>query len=424
MDKKVYAMLERDVLNKGLCHGCGTCAGVCHLGSIDISFGNTPANDADPEPVLRGECDDCEICYATCPGKDVPLPDIDKALFGRERNLRTESLGVLKECLGGFARNERWRAIGAGGGATLAVLDFAFQNKLIDAVIISMPSEAKPWRIEPGIAFSMEEVGKLSEYGYCLVPVNALLKKAVEQAGGEKRLAIVGLPCHIHGLRKIQLLGVPEWIVNKIVFSIGIFCPTNFFWEYTKHLLVELGGIENLGDIANITFQGGSTPKHLYVRLINGREVEIDTFTHLLWGVANFVHQRCAVCWDWTAEVADLSIGDFWEPWLAPGDPGWSTIITRTEVGEEVIYGAQKQGYLYARPTPEEFLIASFCWELKKHAAATRLNWRTKHTTNPVPDYGYAIEQVLGLRPPKCSPWRANARLYGLLTGTPREEGR
>jgi coenzyme F420 hydrogenase subunit beta len=234
----------------------------------------------------------------------------------------------------------------------------------------------------------------------------------------------VGLPCHIQGLRKIQFLGACDWLNNRVVFSLGIFCPTNFFWQYTKHILVEKCGIENFEAIKHLTFHGGATPKHLVVTLQDGKETEIDFFTLLFWGIGNFMHQRCAVCYDWTAEVADISIGDLWEPWLAPGDRGWSTIITRTAIGEQVIHAAQTDNFLYARPTPEDFLVASFAWEIKKHASAYRLAWRSTHTPNPVPDYGYSIDEALALRPAKSAPWRVNSRFHGLISGVPPEEKR
>jgi len=59
------------------------------------------------------------------------------------------------------------------------------------------------------------------------------------------------------------------------------------------------------------------------------------------------------------------------EPWLAR-ETGMVNHITRTAIGEQVIHAAQK-GYLsLCRPTPEDCLVASFAWEIKKHASAYR----------------------------------------------------
>lgn len=421
MAEKGYNALKVEVIDRGLCHSCGTCAGICPLAAIEISYGTE--QDTDPEPVLTGECDECGICYYACPGEHVPLPAMDELIFGRKRDVPNESLGILRECLGGFARNETFRRNGAGGGATLGILSYAFEHGIIDGAIISMPDRNAPWRVKPKVVCSPDEINKLSDYSYSLVPVNAVLREAVEERG-RKKIALVGLPCHIHGWRKSQLLGKPDWLREAVIFAIGVFCPTNFFWEYTKHVLVEKCGIDDFQTIAEVTYHGGATPKHFCVKLIDGKEIEIDTFTHLFWGIGNFVHQRCAVCIDWSGEVADISIGDFWEPWLRPGEPGWSTIITRTAIGEELLHSAQKNGFLYARPTPEEFLVASYSWEIKKHASAHRLAWRARRSSNPVPDYGYPLDQFLTLRPAKSAPWRINARLHGLVNGVPEEEKR
>jgi coenzyme F420 hydrogenase subunit beta len=414
-----FDTLKREVIDKGLCHGCGTCVGVCTSGASEISYGLD--YDDDPQPRLKGECEECGACYESCPGANVPMPEIDTMVFGRHRNLGTESLGILSECLGGFARDEHLRTIGAGGGATGALLAYALEKGIIDGALISAPDHHKPWRIIPKLISTSHEAHQLSEYSYCLVPVNTLFREA-SVSGAHTRLALVGLPCHIHGWRKVQLLKKLEPIINSVVLSIGTFCPTNFFWQYTKHVLVEKCGIDDFAEISHITFHGGDTPKHLCVTLANGHQREVDAFTHLLWGLGNFVHQRCSVCTDWSAELADISVGDFWEPWPSPGSPGWSTIISRTRHGDEIVQGAQKEAYLYARPTPEAFLVASYAWEIKKHANAYRLFWRGTRSPNPVPQYGYPLEEILALRDAHTAPWRVNARLHGLLNGVPPEE--
>ena len=48
----------------------------------------------------------------------------------------------------------------------------------------------------------------------------------------------------------------------------------------------------------------------------------------------------CSVCTDFTAELADISVGS------VGSAEGWSTVITRTERGDELVRGASERGYI------------------------------------------------------------------------------
>jgi coenzyme F420 hydrogenase subunit beta len=59
--------------------------------------------------------------------------------------------------------------------------------------------------------------------------------------------------------------------------------------------------------------------------------------------IDEYVRQSCRQCDDFTAEYADISVG-------AIGSPsGYSTIITRTQKGSELVQRAQKTGYVEIR---------------------------------------------------------------------------
>lgn len=79
-----------------------------------------------------------------------------------------------------------------------------------DAAIVASGNPQQPWRIAPVIATNREELTKAMTTRHCLVPANMLLSEAVLRRVIRK-LAVVGCPCHIEGIRKIQMAGaVPE----------------------------------------------------------------------------------------------------------------------------------------------------------------------------------------------------------------------
>ena len=96
MKKKGFENLDKKVIRRGLCTGCGTCIGVCPVEAIAFDF-NTE------QPVLKGRCTLCGLCTEVCPGGDVPLLKLDRQVFGEERTRANELLGVSKAYLKGFA---------------------------------------------------------------------------------------------------------------------------------------------------------------------------------------------------------------------------------------------------------------------------------------------------------------------------------
>ncbi len=56
--------------------------------------------------------------------------------------------------------------------------------------------------------------------------------------------------------------------------------------------------------------------------------------------IKEYIGEGCSVCADYTAELADISVGS------VGSDGGWSTVFVRTEQGEAVVKGAIENGYV------------------------------------------------------------------------------
>jgi len=64
-----------------------------------------------------------------------------------------------------------------------------------------------------------------------------------------------------------------------------------------------------------------------------------------------FKRDRCEMCVDWAAELADLSVGDYWDPQARPGEAaGTSSCLVRTAAGEVILAGAVKRNTLKQPP--------------------------------------------------------------------------
>jgi len=383
--QKDFDRLNRDIINVGLCTGCGTCVGVCPLGSVHMAY-----EEDEPIPQLSGKCTACGICYDVCPGRDIPMPELDSVTFGRKRSESEQSLGIYRTCLKGFATNENVRKASSSGGATSAIFSYAFDEGIIDGAIIAAPFDDPPWRFRPCIVKSAGEfVSRKSNSAYVMVPVNELLYEAVAKQRLRK-LGIVGCPCHIHGLRKMIMQGKPVNIAKSIHFMVGLFCAANYYGAGTKHLIAEIGNV-GLDEVSEIDYRGGDWPGYLTVKRKDNKVVTVSSKHDYIWhflGASSYKRDRCLMCIDFAAELADISVGDSFI--TEPGaDPRVTAMLIRTERGEELVRRAVETGYLKTQSHDPNLIPRSgLGWEAKKHANVHRLLQRQRFGW-PAPDFGY-----------------------------------
>ena len=159
-------------------------------------------------------------------GKDIPLPELERMLFYRERNSEEELLGIGRRYIKGFASNPVIKQAGASGGCATALLTYALEAGIIDGAICVGMSPAQPWRAVPRLATTSSEILDCAQSKYVVVPVNSLLNEAEQQ--GIQKLGMVGLPCQVHGLRKMQMYARPSNMLHRMKFVIGLFCGSNF----------------------------------------------------------------------------------------------------------------------------------------------------------------------------------------------------
>lgn len=384
--RKGFEDLASEVIDRGLCTVCGTCGGVCPRQCIEMKTGDYETDE--PMPVLAGECTKCGACYSVCPGKDVPLADMDRFVFGRERDPLGEPLGVFSRCLKGFGTGG-FRASASSGGVTSALVSYALAEGVVDAVVVAVRSGEHPWRAEAGIITSAGDASRAVRSVMEAVPVNAALHEAVA-VRGYGRVGFVGLPCQVHGLRKLQLCGRPKRYADAIAFSIGLFCNSTAYFIGIEHLVKEIGGIESMCDIVGMDYRAGNWPGAMMVMTREGKFHSIATKSEYggYLSAANYRRDRCLMCVDFSAELADVSAGDIFQ--TRPGeDPRLTATIVRTRVGEDLVDGAVQKGFIKVEPHDPNLVPGSgYGWEMSKHASMYRLMQRRKAGW-PTPDFQY-----------------------------------
>ena len=95
------------------------------------------------------------------------------------------------------------------------------------------------------------------------------------------------------------------------------------------------------------------------------------------------------MCCDWTAEVADISLGDIFDPsqkgvWRKV--PNWNSLIIRSKRGEDFLKRAIDDGVVALSSLGEETFYGNIGFEIKKHGAVYKLRERRRYGW-PTPSY-------------------------------------
>jgi coenzyme F420 hydrogenase subunit beta len=314
--------LGAQVINAGKCAGCGACIVACPFGCLEYKDGKS---------VLVKECKICGICARVCPRYEQSQTELEKYVFGKERNVEQE-FGVYRHLAVAQATDSRILSVSQDGGVVTALLLFALENKLIDGAVVSGVKNEKPCLPIPKLATDSKEVLECSGTRYFYSPNILALPEAVKQK--KTSLAFVGTPCQIQAIRKAQKAGLKFALPVK--YLIGLMCSECFTYEglMEKHIRTALGLDPNA--IRKVNIKG----KML---------VTTDSGVHAipLAEIKQYARENCKYCDDFSSELADISAGGL-------GMGGWTFGVVRTERGEELFEGAEKAGIIRTRDVKEE----------------------------------------------------------------------
>lgn len=336
-ETKTKATIEL-VVKDGLCTGCGTCAGICPQDAIELVIEH---HDGIYVPYLDKEkCTECGLCVDVCPGHSVDFKQFNLNIFGKEP--KDILLGNYLNCYTGHVTDYDIRYNSASGGLVTGLLVFALEEGIIDGALVTRMKEDKPLEPEPFIARTSEEIISASKSKYCPVAANIALKEILE-AEDKGRFAVVGLSCHIHGVRKAER--VSKKLRERIVLHLGLLCnhPPSFL--ATEYILST--NKINREEVKQLNYRGEGWPGKMKISL---RQEDIflqfpdywdGAFGHL------FYPRRCLLCCDQGNELADISFGD---PWGLENDGvGKSLVISRSEIGQNLLQKAITKGRIELR---------------------------------------------------------------------------
>lgn len=285
------------IVDNGFCAACGTCEIVCPNNFVDFDEG----------PSLGEYCRRLGhgMCQEVCP----------RVSSGRYQiSLREDFFEEYYYAKGSTNGQD-------GGVVTTFLKDLIKKGKIDGAIVVG---DAK-WKPVSLIIKDADALDHTVKSKYAISPLSAL-KKAGNM--GLEKVAVVGLPCQVEGIRKYQYypylakhsseIGDEGYPVKlpKIEYLIGLFCTEKFTLDTIKKTCadneIDIGDVEKF-DVSNGKFIMKTADKTIEVPV-----KDMEAFS------------GCDVCRDFASDLADVSVGNVGSP------EGYSTVIVRTEKGKDI----------------------------------------------------------------------------------------
>ncbi len=316
----------QEIVESGLCIGCGLCAAIAPDDIVIRSTTNGAERPAERVPVTG---DALAEINRVCPGLHVEVeptaPEEDhSALWGQVRRLAK-----------GHAGDPTVRFESATGGVLTALGQFMLTSGRVEQVLHVGPVPGDPLNWQAKVSTTPAEVaeGSRSRYG----PV-APLTRLVEVLDSGIPTAVVAKPCDIAGVRSM-LRGLAIGHPGDVRYVLAMACGGASLLTKTTDMLDSFGVAPD--QVKSLSYRGYGNPGPTRVVADDGSTHEL-TYQQLWEDEGTWDLQwRCKVCADGMGEVADIVSLDCW-PGGGPTveDDGFNGIIARTIEGAELLDAA------------------------------------------------------------------------------------
>ena len=344
------------IVESGLCHGCGTCA---FIQPEEITMVDLP--EIGRRPLLSGRDGrrvDTQAAASACSGPGYS--SVSPQLRPKSAPNQLERVwGPILEVWEGYASDPAVRLAGSSGGVITALSLFAnTKREFSGSVHVTQGAAA----MESEAVFTQDEATIRSSAGSRYAPASPG-ERLTEVARSDGEAVFVGKPCDVAAALKAE--GVDGRLQGKLGLTISLFCAGTPSTAGTVHMLAAMN--VSAQEVSAVRYRGNGWPGLAVAEDGDGQPLGTLTYDES-WGKYLQKHRqwRCHVCADHTGETADISVGD---PWYRPigDDPGQSLVVVRTERGREFLEGARNSGFVTLVQSP-----ASIIPESQPHLERTR----------------------------------------------------
>ena len=292
--------LKNLVIDRGFCTQCGTCAAVCSI--VKIDSGVPYVEDLD-------DCTGCGHCFTMCPQINIGYENIG-SLF--QKADQTEIGPIMK--IRSVRLNKR-PDYAQDGGIVTKLVEELFSKGVIDAAVLTKRDSF--WH---PITEIVTEDNTVVDFAGSKYTTSTPIPSLIEATKLYDKVLFVGLPCHLRAVRKLQLQNGEIFNSKSLHGVVGLFCMESFLYN---RIFGNPGVLGLPSEIQAMQIKKGK----LEYRKNDGSTSEMD-LEDLSLNLA--INNYCKICQDFTASLADVSVGSVGSKSL------YSTVIIRNSTGERL----------------------------------------------------------------------------------------
>lgn len=323
------------VVKDRLCTGCGICENICPTDAISMR----QAHGVFVPEIDNAKCVMCGLCYDTCGGVSVSLQSSAESLFSSGQIKDDYYIGKYISCYSGYSNDHDVRFHSAAGGMVSQFLLYLLEKKIIHGAVVVRFDSNNITLPEVFIAKSREDILSAKSSKYCPVSFHGIVEEVLKTDG---KIVIVGLPCHIHSLRKFGT--IKKELKNKVIGYFALYCSGNKTMQ-SQEFVFKKYGIDK-ACLQHFAYRDDGCMGYLKAVSKNNQIIKVPylEYWHSMRGF--FTPYRCTLCIDHFGELADISFGDIHVGIYAEDKIGVNSLITRSELWDNLLQQAQKDGYV------------------------------------------------------------------------------
>ncbi len=376
------------VVDNGLCLGCGVCEDACP--SHAIRFVEKHAlNVPQVDPVSCINDKGCNLCSRVCPGHGVDFQAKSRQYFGTAPSV-DPYIGPYVSCYTGWSNEHEIRYHSASGGLLSHFLIYLLDKKIIDGAVVTRFSESNPLRTQSFIATTRDDILAAKSSKYCPVSLNGMVREVMSFPG---KVLIVGLPCHIAGMRKTEALN--KKFREKVVGYFAIYCSSNRNFNGLDFLLKKRN--VDPKDVKSFSFRDDGCLGSM--KIITEDRAISEPFVQYYGKLRSyFKPRRCSFCIDHYGMLADVSFGDIH---LAPyfNEIGVNSLVVRNPLFDKYLQQAQTDEYILLQNIPSADVNRSQKMMLKNRNITVPFSLKFERLIGrKVPKYDMPISKVQWLK--------------------------